>query len=295
MTRGAELVASFHQALPSDLRADCPADAIARTLADHHVTGMAAWPDLAVTADRFAAELGRRLGVNATPDQLAAIEPADVYLAIACCDGNAVAQRAVAERAATEVSVCATRLRATQHFEDARGTVHRILLVTEPGRPAAISTFSGRGNLRAYIRVIASRELVRLLQVRQREELVDDTSMLDALVTASGPDLEALRERFRPEVDASLRAAVAALDPRSRALFRYNLIDGWNIERIAAIYGVHRATIARWIAAARDELVDLIERELGSRLAIGTEEVGSIIRLVRSRIDVSLARLLDDP
>ena len=119
--------------------------------------------------------------------------------------------------------------------------------------------------------------------------------MLDALVTASGPDLEALRERFRPEVDASLRAAVAALDPRSRALFRYNLIDGWNIERIAAIYGVHRATIARWIAAARDELVDLIERELGSRLAIGTEEVGSIIRLVRSRIDVSLARLLDDP
>jgi RNA polymerase sigma-70 factor, ECF subfamily len=107
-------------------------------------------------------------------------------------------------------------------------------------------------------------------------------------------DLEVLRARIRPEVDASLRAAVAALDPRSRALFRYNLIDGWNVERIGAVYGVHRATIARWIAAARDELVTLVEKELAARLAISTDEVGSIIRLVRSRIDVSLARLLDD-
>ena len=70
---------------------------------------------------------------------------------------------------------------------------------------------------------------------------------------------------------------------------------GRNIERIGAIYGVHRATVARWIAQGRDSLLELVERELAKRLAVEVDEVGSIIRLVRSRIEVSLVRLLDEP
>jgi RNA polymerase sigma-70 factor, ECF subfamily len=75
-------------------------------------------------------------------------------------------------------------------------------------------------------------------------------------------------------------------------LLRYSVIDGWNVDRIAELYGVHRATAARRVAAAREQLGESIRAELAARLEISTDEVDSIVRLVQSRVDVSLARLL---
>jgi hypothetical protein len=47
------------------------------------------------------------------------------------------------------------------------------------------------------------------------------------------------------------------------------------------------------VTAARDELGDAIRTELATRLAVSTDEVDSVVRLVQSRVDVSLARLLE--
>jgi RNA polymerase sigma-70 factor (ECF subfamily) len=93
-------------------------------------------------------------------------------------------------------------------------------------------------------------------------------------------------------VDAGLRSALARLDARSRALLRYQLIDGWSIDQVGKLYGVHRATAARWLADARQVLGDAIRSELATRLQISTHEVDSIVRLVQSRVDMSLDRLL---
>ena len=89
-----------------------------------------------------------------------------------------------------------------------------------------------------------------------------------------------------------MRAALEALDDRQRALLRYSLVDGWTVDQIGELYKVHRATAARWVAAARDALGDLIRTEVAKRLAIDELEVDSLIALVRSRIDVSLERVL---
>jgi RNA polymerase sigma-70 factor (ECF subfamily) len=109
----------------------------------------------------------------------------------------------------------------------------------------------------------------------------------------SDPELAYLRDRYRTDVDAAMRAALVGLGEQSRALLRYHLIDGWSIDRIGALYGVHRATAARWTAAAREELGVAIRAELAKRLSISVDEVDSIVRMVQSRIDVSMARLLD--
>lgn len=58
------------------------------------------------------------------------------------------------------------------------------------------------------------------------------------------------------------------------------------------LYGVHRATAARWLADARAALGDAIRGELAGRLRIAASEVDSIVRLVQSRVDMSLDRLL---
>jgi RNA polymerase sigma-70 factor, ECF subfamily len=158
--------------------------------------------------------------------------------------------------------------------------------------PGAIDEFSGRGDLRSYLRVIATRELVRVINRGRREVGVGDDAFFDMLSPSSDPELAYLRERYRGDVDAAMRAALVALPEQPRALLRYSMVDGWSIDRIGALYGVHRATAARWVAAAREELGAAIRAELAARLAIVVDEVDSIVRLVQSRIDVSLERLL---
>jgi RNA polymerase sigma-70 factor (ECF subfamily) len=65
-----------------------------------------------------------------------------------------------------------------------------------------------------------------------------------------------------------------------------------NVDEIGSLYDVHRATAARWVAAARERLGTRIRDELAAQLKIDVAEVDSIVRLVQSRIDVSLERVL---
>ena len=264
----------------------------AEIVARHHRTARAAYPDVEVAADRFAAELARRLGAAASLEQLARLRADHVYLAIACSDGDDVAIRRLDAEFLDEVDHCAQRLRATpDQATEVRSHLRRILFVSEPGRPAATSSFSGKGDLRAYVRVIATRELIRTINKGRREVGVED-EVLDLLSPPSDPELVYLRDHYRADVDAAMRAALIGLAEQPRALLRYHLLDGWSIDRIGALYGVHRATAARWVTAAREALGEAIRVEVARRLDISLDEVASIVRLVQSRIDVSLARLL---
>jgi RNA polymerase sigma-70 factor, ECF subfamily len=270
------------------------AAALAETLAQLREAALAAYPDLAVDAENFAAELARRLGATASPEQLARVRADHVHLAIACAAGDPLAVRQFEDELLEEVEATARRLRACpDQADEVRGHLHRILFISEPGRPAALREFSGRGDLRSYLRVIATRELIRVINKGRREVGITDEAFLDMLSPASiDPQLRYLRERYRPEVDAAMRAALSALSEQPRALLRYSVVDGWSIDRIGALYGIHRATAARRVAAAREELGAAIRAELAARLAIPTGEVDSIVRMVQSGIEVSIERLL---
>lgn len=269
------------------------ASELAATLAELHADASAAYPELEVDATTFAAELARRLGAAATPEQLARVRADHVYLAIACSTGESTAIRRFEKELLGEIDASGRRLRARHdQIDEVRGHLRRILFVGEPGRPAALREYSGRGDLRSYLRVIATRELVRVINKGRREVGISDEALLDMLSPASDPELGYLREHYRAEVDAAMRAALAALPEPSRALLRYSLIDGWTIDRIGTLYGIHRATAARRVAAARDELGAAIRAELAARLEISAAEVDSIVHLVQSGIEMSLERLL---
>ncbi len=269
------------------------AGSIAHVLAAFVDVAHAAYPDVVVEPVTFARELARRLKEGASPERLAGARADHVYLAIACVDGNELAIVRFEAEFLDEVDACARRLRAQpDQADDVRGHLRRILFVSEPGRPAALGEFSGRGDLRSYLRVIATRELVRVINRGRREVAITDESLLDRLAPISDPRVGQFREMYRADVDAAMRTSLIGLSDGSRALLRYSLLDGWSIDRIAALYGIHRATAARRIVAARTELGDAIRIELSRRLAIEIDEVDSVIRLVQSRIDASLERLL---
>jgi RNA polymerase sigma-70 factor (ECF subfamily) len=296
-----ELEVAFRAALHDQARPRFEGAAtLAATLAQLRDAALAAYPDVAVDAATFGAELARRLGADNRPEQLARVRADHVHLAIACAAGDPLAVRRFEDEFLDEVDATASRLRARpDQADEVRGHLCRILFVSEPGRPAALREFSGRGDLRSYLRVMATRELVRMINKGRREVGIADDAFLDMLSPASDPQLGYLRERYRVEVDAAMRAALATLPDQPRALLRYAVVDNWTIDRIGVLYGIHRATAARRVAAAREELGAAIRTELAARLEISVGEVDSIVRLVQSRIDVSLERLLerdgDDP
>ena len=148
------------------------------------------------------------------------------------------------------------------------------------------------GDLRGWIRVTATRELIRLLGRDKRDVSIGDDTLLDLLSPAQDPELGYIRELYRAECAEAFRTALAAMPARDRSLLRYQLIDGLTIDEIGALNGVHRATAARWIAKIRDDLLERTRTEVQTRLGIATEEVDSILRLVHSRIDVSFERVL---
>ena len=256
-----------------------------------HRTARAAWPDVDVDLARFAGELRRRLGDALTADELRKLCSDDVYLAIACFDGNDAAATHLENDYFVEVDIAAKKLRATDdQAAEMRGHLRKVLFTSDGDRKAALDAFTGRGDLRGYLKVIVTRELIRVIN-RGRKELPIEP-LIDRLEVDRAPELSVLRAKHGPDIAAALRSVLAALPERDRALLRYSLVDGWTVDQIGEAYGVHRATAARWCAAARDAFGDKLRADIAARLAIAPSEVDSLIELVRSRIDVSLERIL---
>lgn len=285
---------AFVAALPPDARGRFADPApLAAALRSAHQAARAAFPELVVAPAVFAAELARRLGDAASPELLARTRTDHVYLAIAALAADARAVERVETMLRAQVSARALRMHARpDQAEEVRAQVVRLLYLDEPGRASGLGAYAGRGDLGTYLRVIVTRELVRAFDRSRREVGVAEESFLDKLSPTSDPELAYLRDTYRGDVDAAFRAALAGLGDQSRALLRYSVIDGWSVDRIGALYGVHRATAARRVEAARDELGAAIRRELAARLSIPAHEVDSVVRLVQSRVDVSLRRLL---
>lgn len=260
-----------------------------------HERGIEAWPGITVDRETFAQALASRLGAHAMSLAAIAALHHDVYLAIAAAGGNEAAARACDQIAVREVEFAARRLRATDtQALDVQSDVRRLMFSEDEGRGAAIATFTGRGDLRGFLRVVAARALSRRIQ-RDRREVELGDELPDAFGSALDPEVVMLREHYRADVDAAFRAALGALSSRSRAVLRYHLLDGWSIDQIGERYGVHRSSAARWVSSAHQELGAGIRANLATRLNIPESQVDSIVALVTSRVEASIERLLGPP
>jgi RNA polymerase sigma-70 factor, ECF subfamily len=265
-------------------------DTLDDAIAAAHRAAREAWPDVPVELSRFAAEVRRRLG-DIAPAELDAICTRDLYLAIACLDGSAPAAEHLEREFFVEADIAARKLRGSEdQAAELRGHLRKVLFTADGERKAGLAEFTGRGDLRGYLRVTATRELIKVINRGRKEQPIEP--MLDKLEIDRVPELSMMRMRYSAEITAAMRAALEALQERDRALLRYTLVDDWTVDQLGELYGVHRATAARWAAAARDKLGELIRAEIKQRLSIDTGEVESLIALVRSRIDVSLERIL---
>ncbi|HEY5949635.1 MAG TPA: sigma-70 family RNA polymerase sigma factor [Kofleriaceae bacterium] len=273
-----------------------PADALQAALAAALAEAKATWPNVRVDEDAWRAALAELAPEPLDPAKpLGEVLVADHYLAFACAAGDPTAVAQCDAILVREAGFAAdgTRMHASVR-DEATQIVRAQLLAPREHRPPAIGDYAGRGALRSWLRVCVSRELVRIAKAQQREEPLEEHLIADSGY-GDDPALEALKAKYRAELAEAFRTALTELPARERTLLRYQLIDGLTIDEVGAIFRVHRATAARWLAKIRDDLVARTRSLVAEALGVDTAEAASIVRLVQSQLDVSVIRHLGPP
>jgi len=270
------------------------ADELEPLLAERVARAAAAHPGIAVDPARFLAMIAERLdGELPASEALSAMRTDDLYLACGCAAGDPAALAGFERQLGTviERAVAATGASPDERA-DLGQIVRQRLLVAAAGEPPRIASFSARGPLAAWVRVVAVREAARMLPRARREVAADDDELAGRLAADDDPEVGYLKRLYRTEFKRAFQTAVEELDDRDRLVLRQHVLDGLGIDQLAALHGVHRATTARWIQTARDAVLAGTQRALSRRLGLSRGEIASVMRLIASQLDVSLPRLL---
>lgn len=256
--------------------------------------GRGAWPALALSEGAFVGHLARHAPDPAAPlSHLAGLHAADLYLACACGERAKGAIEAFqrAHGAMIDAALRGLGLPSAQRDEQ-RQALWEKLFVGRGGTPPKIADYAGRGPLGGWVRVAAIRSARNSLRKSKQDRLtpVEPLERADALA-APDPELAFLKRHYRDEVQRALKEALACLALDERNVLRLSFLDGLSIDQIAAVYGVHRATAARWVVRGRAEVLRHTHALLGDRLRLAPAEIDGIIGLVRSQFDVTLQSL----
>jgi RNA polymerase sigma-70 factor (ECF subfamily) len=129
------------------------------------------------------------------------------------------------------------------------------------------------------------------IATRESRERPTENDFFEDVVDATG-DAEAayLKQACRREFQEAFAAAMTRLDAREKTLLRYAFSDRRTVDEIGVVFGVHRATAARWIAKARERLVSETRAELMASLHIDENDAASIVRAALSHLGTTLLR-----
>ncbi|MEJ7598804.1 MAG: hypothetical protein WKG01_12930 [Kofleriaceae bacterium] len=248
------------------------AEAALVALCDH---AAAAWPGVAVEPAALVAALADKLA-GAEPPALTPDALAELHLAIACARGDSSAIAAF-ERAYLDVvpqALAGMKLpQAT--IDDVRSIVRDKLLLADGDRPARVLDYAGRGRLRGLVQVTATRTAIDRIRHDQRE-----TALPARELAASGDVvLSLIKAQYREAFAAGFARAVEAAPRRDRNLLRLHFLGGVTLDQLAQMYSVHRATIVRWLAAARATVLDHTRAHVATTLGAPAEELDEMFAL----------------
>ncbi len=248
-----------------------------------------AWPGVTVDRDQLVATFAAKLA-GEEPPALTAANLAELLLALACAAGDLAALAAFDREYLSVVpqALGAMKLPAAT-VDDVRSIVRDKLLLADGDKPPRIVEYAGRGRLRGLIQVSASRAAIDRVRLEQRE------AELPAGIQLAAPgdvELSLIKAQYREAFVDGFAAAAAKLPRRDRNILRLHLLGGVTLEQLAQMYNVHRATMVRWLAAARESLYAGTRHHVAATLGAPSEELDEMFALVRSRVELSVDRLL---
>lgn len=275
-------------------REDAPsAEPLEARLARVWEVAHAAWPGVTLEAPRFIAHLARHLSAESAVEALERLHLGDLYLACACAQGVPAALAAFEARLLPEVDVALGRMKLPPAtVDEVRQQLRQKMLVSTPEAPARLAAYPGTGPLVGWVRAAALWLALDQLRRGAGDAHADDTALPFLVEPGDDPELAYLKTTYRAEFNAAFAQALTSLAPRQRNVLRLKYLDGLSIDQLGALYGVHRATAARWALSAQEALLAETRRLLTERLRLTHSQLDSVLRLISSQIDVNLSRLL---
>lgn len=290
----ADLVVAFAEARGD---AEAPAPDLARKLEELWERGRRAFPEVHLEPTAFARHVATCIPrENAIAEALRHVHGEGLYLACACLAQDPAAHQAFADRYLSRIPAYVGRMNLSPALQDeVRQQLAEKLLVSHEDKPPKLTEYGGRGELESWVRICAIRTALSLLRRDQRRRQVpwdEAPPPEDALGPVADPELEIIKNRYREEFGQAFREALRLLAPRDRNLLRLHYLDRLGIGEIGTVHGVHRTTVARWLASAQQAAFVETRRLLRERLQISSGEFESLMGLVRSRLDVTLHSLM---
>jgi RNA polymerase sigma-70 factor (ECF subfamily) len=303
VVRGARVRIAYHRRRVSiDLVIQRIAGVIGRTaesVAERLAPGLAAisrrWPRApgpsAEFADYAAAVLARQ------PDPAAAVDKLridELYLAWWAGQGDADGILAFEAEFADDVARLVARFHKLS-ADELRQRLRIKLFVGTDRAPARVRDYAGVGSLQGWLKVTAARTFVDIARADQQlryEAELDELDLLGLPSPGGNPRDLQQRAHLGAAVKRAFAGAVAGLAPRERTFLRHASVDGLTLDQIAAMYPVHRATVARTLKAARERLMTETRAGVLADLGIGEDELGGALDALDSKLDLSLSRVL---
>lgn len=150
------------------------------------------------------------------------------------------------------------------------------------GEAPVLGTYRGRGPLAAFVRTVVLRIAIEL---QRRERETPDEHIEDVLANSHpDPELDYMRTQYASVLRDALRTAWLALAPHDRFVLGLQLHEKLDIDAIAKLYQVHRATAYRRASTARAALIALARDAIRKQLAVGETTVDSILRIVTTSV-----------
>ncbi len=244
-------------------------------------------PDIRIPDGLFHAAVGGLVDEPSLHDLV------EIGLAVACVSGDRRALQRFersyfgsARRAAEQM------LRDVDAVEEVMQRLRHRLFVPRDDGPPSVVLAAGRGNLSKFVRVCAVRLTLNHLRGERRHgarnQHVGQASLGEVF---EDPELRLGRHGSTKLLKEAFEHAIGQLTAKQRNLLRHQLIDHLSLDQLAGRYRVHRRTVARWLAAARDAVVQGTRAEVAGRLGEAHSQAG-LRDLVHSRLELSITRVL---
>jgi RNA polymerase sigma-70 factor len=288
-------------------------------------------PNFGVTPERFSGSVNRSLTkfVQAssqpptereTTEFLDLLQADDLFIALACADGNERAWWEFDQQYRGYLERLARHLAKTD--VDAQEVVDSVYVelygtrFVDGERVSKFATYSGRGSLRGWLRTVIWHTLVDLHRASHDEVSLDEMTenIGEGGVHANlaqpmpGGEDEAVdqiaRNRYRTATFKSLEAAFANLDEHEKLLLLYYHVEQLKLREIARLVEnegsplrrwfqrkaqsrpestsgrIHESTVMRWLDKSYSKILQLFRTELVSTHDLNDAEIEICLNLV---------------
>ena len=251
----------------------------------------AAWPRVLVPEVTFGEELAARMpGEGDRVAALGALHVEDVYLAVACAGADAAALAEFERRYVPDARVVLARMGLSATVVDETlQVVREELFVSAAGKRPRILGYAGKGELRSWLRAVASRTGLRV-HARQGPAAQGEP----ASVAAEGDmELDYMKRVYGERFKAALHEALQEMPSKDRLLLKQRFRHQLSIEDLGTLHDVHPSTVSRWVTDARERLVAAIRERMMREANLGRAEASSVLRLIQSQLDMTFSSIPD--